>query len=149
MVLCTCRIWGVVYILYYVHDGYAVLCAYCDVAMFGMWCCVDMVLCTCCICSTMYIWCCVHDCTCGAMYIWCCVHDCTCGVVCMSCHAHVVYGYSYACIGGKRRIVMVIVNIAMSYLIKLHGEYVFFSAVCWLQVSLNTKDGVPPRGRVL
>ena len=28
MVLCTCWICGVVYISYYVHDGYVALCAY-------------------------------------------------------------------------------------------------------------------------
>lgn len=74
MVLCTCWICGAMYILYYVHDGYVVLCAYGVVRMLDIQCCVRRVLCTCCICNAMYIWCCVHV-----------VHVvlCTYGVVCM------------------------------------------------------------------
>ena len=53
------------YILYCVHDGYAMLCAcyICSVVYIG--CYLHMVLCSCCICGAMYIWCCVHDCTSG------------------------------------------------------------------------------------
>jgi len=74
MVLCTYHICGVVYIFYYAHDRYVMLCAYGDVCMLDMQCCVYRVLCTCCICSAMYIWCCVDV-----------VHVvlCTYGVVCM------------------------------------------------------------------
>jgi len=53
MVLCTCWIYGAVYILYCAHDGYAMLYAYGSLHMWDMRCYVQMILCTCWICSAM------------------------------------------------------------------------------------------------
>ena len=87
MVLCTYWICDAVYILYCVHDGYAVLCAYGVMRMLDMRCYVHMVLCACCICSSMYIWCCVHVVhvvlyTYGVVCIIVHVVLCACGSLC-------------------------------------------------------------------
>jgi len=89
--LCEYCIWGVVYILYCLHDVYAA--------------CVYTVFCACWICSAKHRWCYVHVgyavlCTCGVacmLYIWCCVHDCKSGAVNMWCHVHVVHRVLWAC----------------------------------------------------
>ena len=88
MALYTCWICSVVYILYYAHDGYEVLCAYVVVHMLDMRCYIHMVLCTCCICNDMYIWCRVHVvhvmlCTYGGVCMIVHVELCACGVVYM------------------------------------------------------------------
>jgi len=101
MVFCASWICIVVYRLYYVHVGYAMLCTsgvvcmwyigtmyiWCGVVyMLYEWRCVNVVLCTCRVCGVVYMWCCIHVmcvvlCTCGilyalysgAMYMWRCV----------------------------------------------------------------------------
>ena len=76
---CTCWIYGVVYIFYFVNDGYVVLYANGALHMLHMWCYVHMILCTCWICSAMYMCYSVH-----VAHVMLCTH----GMVCI--HVQVV-----------------------------------------------------------
>jgi len=47
MVLCTCWIYSVVYILHCVHDGHATFYSYGSLCVLDIRCRVEMMLCTC------------------------------------------------------------------------------------------------------